>query len=789
MLRKSTQAQNTASQTQFFSEFKSSSKKDDVRFALSIDVGSGTLVIAICEGGVVTVIESPIDGTLLPTAVFEDPKTKKRYLGSEAMQRALDAPDCLAMHIKKALAEHPNEKLFCQGKYTATEMTTALLDHAFDLLVSFRRDLKDDYPMFGGNTYFAEAMVFTLTVPSHWGVVETTSLKEAVVASKFGVCDGFMKEPTAAARHLAHVPRVSLRNGDTILVVDLGAHTSDIQLLRYRNGSFDVESAATGDGHLGGHDFTNALCVPCAAPLNVNWNEDICGDEGFQLKNVPEVDRESVIEILQKMDKEVKPRLALMDSVDVVLNLPNGRKKFNMTRAKAAKLWRPLFAKLRKCVTTAVSESGIQAKDIDHVLVVGGTAGVHGIASEVAKALGRKESDLVVCKDSAHVIASGAAEHAFHQEEFSQSIQDGLGLQVLNRGEGYVNACLIEPGQVVTSDGFYGEWSGYSVVRGDRISLLCVSCFAVKTGVRVEMQEGRHTLLTDSEVVYFEPIEVSIEHWPEGEHPVDLGITADVNGNLALLIRPKNNAHIEVLAVPLKLAKGTGKQSTQSKTSQAVPDAVLVLDCSASMDGEKISAVIEGALEFTEDSIKDGASVGIVAFPSGNEVAKCVAPLMKNKRKLQSAIKCLKASGATHTDAALRIANKMLAKSKDGVAVLYTDGHPHNRDEAFKAAIHLKQDNFLICVPIGDDVNRPDLRRMASDGGYVDGVVSAEQIPESFDEVHSRIQYGVAEASSGPTAEPRETEVQEPGPQQEAKSGEPEDDSWDDVEGFDEEAA
>jgi len=760
-----------------YRELKAKSKRDTVRIGIGVDIGTGNINIAIVEeGGESTVIESPMDGTSIPACYFEDPKTGEEYFGSDAMNRAYDAPEHLAMHVKRNLARRPQEKVYCKGKYNAIEVTTKLLDHALELLLNARPDVKE-YAAFGGNKHSAEEMVIILTTPADWGIEEHASLKKAAKASGFHNFDGFIAEPTAAARCLAHVPRVHLQNGNKILTFDVGAGTSDFVVNEYNRGRFDQIVRASGDGFLGGHDFTNLIAQAIANEVGVSW-KSVFGSGGFSPANANAKDRESIIEIWNKAEKEVKPRLSIMESVDVVLNLPKGRKRCTITRAKTEKLSRPVFAKLDKSVASALDGSELSFTDMDYHLLVGGSAAMHGMASHVAKAVGIDESELIVSKDSPPLIAVGAAEHAFFQQDSSQAVPGGMGFRIRQESGGHLNILFVEPGQIVTSVGFYVEKSGFYIDFKKGNAVLEIEPFCVKSGVRVTLSNTKDTVMQDSEVAYLEPIRVTIEDWPEGEHDIEIGVTVDANRNQVMLIRPQELPDVEVLAVSLDAA-GEG---TSVATVQEPQNIMLLLDCSRSMKGEKIKALIAGASRYVEQSIEAGHSVGLLTFPGLTTFVN----LTRESRELQGVIKSLRAGGGTPTHEALTAAgSKLLPKDKRGIGVLYTDGQPNYPDLTEKAASFFKAYHRLICVGIGKDACTSELIKLASSrGDYIDVTENPADIVGSFEKVAARINARDSEPPQNPSSG-----VQPPSGPKPPVGGNLSAEKWDDIEGLEGEVA
>ena len=222
------------------------------------------------------------------------------------------------------------------------------------------------------------------------------------------------------------------------------------------------------------------------------------------------------------------------------------------------------------------------------------------------------------------------------------------------------------------------------------------------------MESGQQVVLEDSEIIPFEGIETELKGWPPGEQEVTLGIMADANRRLNLLVRPTELPELEPLSIPLSL----NPSGDQAPAGELSADIMLILDCSGSMVGPKLQELITGAQKFVRVAIKRGARVGVVVFPDqttgGYVESKLICDLTDNQKLLASKIRGLAATGGTPMHAALDLAEKQLAK-KTKSSSKRAIGVPVHRRTAQQYATRDYGGEFL------------QIDESAADGGYWKG--------------------------------------------------------------------
>lgn len=698
-----------------------SSKKIRPKLTIGLDLGTAYLAIGALENGVYRPFESSIGGLQVPTIAYEDPNTGKWSFGHDAIMKSYnDTGDNLFMHVKRNLYERPHEKLY-GGRYSAVEITAKLLSHARDLALSARPDLAD-YPQFGGNKRPAHELALVGSTPASWGIEPQTAYEESFKLSGFRAIYGFIAEPVAAARRVAHVGNIELKDGDRILTVDVGAGTTDITAIEYRRGVFHQLAAASGDAYLAGHDFTHAIAEDVAKVFRIPF-KDVFGQGGLNLSNVRAKYRPRDMACVYAAE-EAKRKLSVLEEVSVPVEFPKGRKTYSVTREHAAALWKPLIEQFTCCVAKSLDGTALGFEDITHFMLVGGSSRLPGLREAMAKAVGRDVSDIRVCTDSEHIVAAGAAEHAYYQDEASQALESGFGVTVLNPNTGDSrHLLLVEPGQIIPPDGSFVERSGFEIDRRGAKRVFVCRPFVCKTGVRATVVDGRDTFLADTETVPLEEIEADMTGFPEGEHAVAVGIKIDPNRRVRLLMRSVTRPDVEPLSVALSMRHANGERII----SPGSFDILFLLDCSGSMAGAKLKMLKRAAKDFLTFAISQGANVGIVAFPDplngldgkGRErrEVSLLCPLTNSPEQLLSALDKLEARGGTPMHSALHESLRELAQrepSEQPLVILFTDGMPSEPDATIQAADTLKQQARLFTCGIGEDVLTPYLVSLAS---------------------------------------------------------------------------
>ena len=368
---------------------------------IGIDLGTTNSCVAVMEGNEPTVIPNSEGKRTTPSIVaFIDGSKGDRKIGDPAKRQAVTNPKHTITSVKrfmgKRFSEISEEKKRAtyaieastndtvripigQRKYTPQEISAMILQKM--------KATAEDYL----GTDVKEAVI---TVPAHFNDAERQATKEAGQIAGLKV-RRIINEPTAAA--LAY--GLDKKSKDLkIAVYDLGGGTFDISILELGDGVFEVKST-NGDVHLGGDDFDAVIIDYLAGSFQE--------DEGIDLRKDPMA--------LQRLREAAeKAKIELSSSSATEINLPyimpvDGIPKHlvkTLQRAKFEELIDKLVQRSIKPCRQAIKDAKLSVKDIDEVILVGGSTRIPKVQEEVEKFFDRKPSKGV---NPDEVVAVGAA--------------------------------------------------------------------------------------------------------------------------------------------------------------------------------------------------------------------------------------------------------------------------------------------------------------------------------------------------------------------------------------------
>lgn len=366
---------------------------------IGIDLGTTNSCVAVLEGNDPVVIPNSEGRNTTPSVVaFVDGGERK--VGDPAKRQAITNPKRTIYSIKRFMgetydqvkseiervpykvvrADNNTPRVDIDGReYTPQEISAMILQKM--------KKTAEDY--LGQSV--TEAVI---TVPAYFNDSQRQATKEAGEIAGLTV-KRIVNEPTAAA--LAY--GLDKTNKDQkIAVFDLGGGTFDISILELGDGVFEVKST-NGDTHLGGDDFDHVI---------IDWLADeFQKEEGVDLRQDPMA--------LQRLKEAAeKAKIELSSTTSTEINLPyimpvNGVPKHlvkTLTRAKFEQLADKLIQATIKPCEQALKDAGLTAKDIDEVILVGGSTRIPAIQQIVEKFFGKAPSKGV---NPDEVVAVGAA--------------------------------------------------------------------------------------------------------------------------------------------------------------------------------------------------------------------------------------------------------------------------------------------------------------------------------------------------------------------------------------------
>jgi molecular chaperone DnaK len=346
--------------------------------AVGIDLGTTNSVVSVLEGGEPTVIPNA-EGARTTPSVVAFAKNGEVLVGEVAKRQAVTNVDRTIRSVKRHMGTSWNVDI--DGKaYTAQEISARVL-----------QKLKRDAEAYLGDVV-TDAVI---TVPAYFNDAQRQATKEAGEIAGLNVLR-IINEPTAAA--LAY----GLDKGEkeqTILVFDLGGGTFDVSLLEIGDGIVEVK-ATSGDNHLGGDD----------------WDERLMTHLATQFKNAHGVDLTKDKMAMQRLREAAeKAKIELSSSMQTSINLPyitasaEGPLHLDetLTRAQFEKLTADLLDRTKAPFHAVIKDAGISVKDIDHVVLVGGSTRMPAVTEVVKELTGGQEPNKGVNPDE--VVAIGAS--------------------------------------------------------------------------------------------------------------------------------------------------------------------------------------------------------------------------------------------------------------------------------------------------------------------------------------------------------------------------------------------
>ncbi|MBE6146309.1 MAG: molecular chaperone DnaK [Firmicutes bacterium] len=329
---------------------------------IGIDLGTTNSCVAVLEGGEPVVITNPEGGRTTPSVVAF--KGDDELVGDTAKRQAVTNVENTVSSIKRKMGT--KEKVSANGKkYTPEEISAKVL-----------MKLKSDAEAYLGEKV-TEAVI---TVPAYFNDAERQATKNAGKIAGLDV-KRIINEPTAAA--LAY----GIDKQDdthTILVYDLGGGTFDVSILDLGDGVFEVKSTS-GNNKLGGDDFDQRVMDYIVKDIKKEHGVDL-SDDKMAMQRIKDAAEKAKKDLSGMTTTQISlPFLA--QGKDGVINYES-----DLTRAKFEELNMDLFESTLEPVRKALKDAKLKAKDIDKVLLVGGSTRIPYIQELVKKELGQEPS-------------------------------------------------------------------------------------------------------------------------------------------------------------------------------------------------------------------------------------------------------------------------------------------------------------------------------------------------------------------------------------------------------------
>ncbi|SHH26776.1 molecular chaperone DnaK [Anaerosphaera aminiphila DSM 21120] len=327
---------------------------------IGIDLGTTNSAVAVMEGGDSIIIPN-IEGNRTTPSIVAFTKDGERLVGETAKRQAITNPERTIQSIKREMGT--DHKITIDGRsYTPQEISAMIL-----------QKLKSDAESYLGEK-ITEAVI---TVPAYFTDSQRQATKDAGLIAGLDV-KRIVNEPTAAA--LAYGEDKE-KEDQTVMVFDLGGGTFDVSILELSDGVFEVHSTR-GNNKLGGDDFDSKVIDFIADQFKKENGVDLKADK-MSLQRLKEA--------AEKAKKELSSTMSTNINLPFIIATADGPLHLNMdlTRAKFDELTKDLVKKTEQPVLDALKDAGLTAKDIDKVLLVGGSTRIPAVQASIKRLIGK----------------------------------------------------------------------------------------------------------------------------------------------------------------------------------------------------------------------------------------------------------------------------------------------------------------------------------------------------------------------------------------------------------------
>ena len=475
---------------------------------IGIDLGTTNSVVAVMEGKEPKVIANKEGNRLTPSVVAFNDKGET-LVGDTARRQAVTNPKRTIYSIKRFMGRRHNE-VAGEEKIVPYEVVGGPEDYVKvkagdqtctppEISAKILRALKEAAESYLGH----KVNKAVITVPAYFNDAQRQATKDAGQIAGLEVMR-IINEPTAAA--LAY--GLDKKTQEKIVVFDLGGGTFDVSVLEVADGVFRVIST-NGDTHLGGDDFDQTLINHVADQFKKEQGIDLRKDT-------------MALQRLQEACEKAKKELSSAQSTDI--NLPfitadsTGPKhlQVTITRAQFEQMCDALVERCRGPVVQALKDAKLDPKDIDEVVLVGGSTRIPKV-QELVRKIFSKEPHKGVNPDE--VVALGAA---IQGGVLGGDVQDVLLLDVtpLSLGietEGGLFTKLVERNTTVPTE----RKQVFSTAADNQ------------TAVTVSVYQGERPMAKDNRLLGQFNLE-GIAPSPRGAPQIEVKFDIDANGILAV---------------------------------------------------------------------------------------------------------------------------------------------------------------------------------------------------------------------------------------------------------------
>ena len=492
---------------------------------IGIDLGTTNSCVAVLEGGQPVVITNSEGGRTTPSIVGFG-KAGERLVGQLAKRQAVTNAENTVFSIKRFIGrrwddteeERKRVPYKCiKGKDNTVNVEIRGQVHTPQQVSSMiLQKLKQDAENYLNDTV-DEAVI---TVPAYFTDAQRQATKDAGMIAGLKV-SRIINEPTAAALSYG----LDKQDQDQIvLVFDLGGGTFDVSVLQLGDGVFEVK-ATSGNNHLGGDDFDNALVQWMIASFRSQEGIDLSSDK-MALQRLREAAEKAKIELSNMLTTSINLPFITADDT--------GPKHLEMelTRAKFEELVSSLVQGTIEPVQQALKDCDLSSDDIDRIILVGGSTRIPAVQDAISNYFGGKSPDKSVNPDEA--VALGAAIQA---GVLGGEVKDLLLLDVTPLSLGIETL-----GEVFTK----------IIERNTTIPTSKTQTFSTatdgQTSVEIHVLQGERAMAKDNKSLGKFQL-TGIPPAPRGVPQIEVAFEIDANGILQVAARDKGTGREQSISI------------------------------------------------------------------------------------------------------------------------------------------------------------------------------------------------------------------------------------------------
>ena len=543
---------------------------------IGIDLGTTNSCVSIMDGTQPKVLENSEGARTTPSMVSFD-EENSRLIGQPAKRQAVTNPENTLFAIKRLIGRPFNDPAtkkdidmvpysIIKGKNGDAYVEAAGENYSPSQISAFilqkMKETAEDY--LGEKVEQA-----VITVPAYFNDAQRQATKDAGKIAGLEVLR-IINEPTAAALSYG----LEKKEGKMIAVYDLGGGTFDISILEIGDGVFEVKST-NGDTFLGGEDFDLTLVNFLADEFKKDNGVDLRGDK-LALQRLKEAAEKAKIELSSAAQTEVNlPFITADQSGPKHLTL-------KLSRSKLESLVEDLVQRTIAPCKEALKDAGINASEIDEVVLVGGQTRMPKIR-ETVQDFFKKEPNMSVNPDE--VVAMGAAIQA---GVLQGDVKDVLLLDVTPLSLG-----------IETLGGVFTRLIEKNTTIPTKKSQVFSTAEDNQSAVTIRVFQGEREMASDNKLLGSFNLE-GIAPAPRGIPQIDVAFDIDANGIVAVSATDKATGKEQKITI----------EASGGLSDDEIEDMIKEAESNAEEDKQKREFVEaknqgEALIHSTEKALKD----------------------------------------------------------------------------------------------------------------------------------------------------------------------------------------